>query len=375
MRRWSSWIGMVLVAAVGMSPARAQESLDAQGAGSMPDPGSVAVVEMDAVQVSGVQPGPGLWQVSRGDHVLYILGTQSPLPRDIQWQSDEVRQVLAEAGVVLGGPGVSVSADVGLLRGLTLVPAALRAQRNPDGATLDELLPPEVNARWSRLKARYLGRARGVEKKRPAIAAYELYRAALKEHGLRGGGVVQPVIDGLAKARGLEQVSIVLKVEVADPRKALAEFRGEAMRPQDLQCFVRTLDLVEHGLPQVARRAGAWSTGDLAALRAMPEAGSQVRACLEAWAQTDTARRRGFTDIEARVRERWLEAALAALAEHRVSFATLPIESLLYGHGGFVQGLEARGYVVSAPDQATSADDEVDVAEQADSQLPAAGPG
>ena len=373
MRRWSSWIGMVLVAAVVTLPARAQESLDAPAAGSVPDPGPAAVVEMDAVQVSGVQPGPGLWQVSRGDHVLYILGTQSPLPRGIQWQSDEVRQVLAEAGVILGGPGVSVSADVGLLRGLTLVPAALRAQRNPDGATLEELLPPDIYARWSRHKASYLGRARGVERKRPAIAAYELYRAALKEHGLRGGGVVQPVIDGLAKARGLEQVPTVLRVEVTDPRKALAEFRGEAMRPQDLQCFVRTLDLVEHGLPQVARRADAWSTGDLAALRAMPEAGSQVRACLEAWAQTDTARRRGFTDIEARVRERWLEVALAALKEHRVSFATLPIESLLYGHGGFVQGLEARGYVVRAPDLAGSADDEIGAAEEG--SQPAAGPG
>ena len=33
------------------------------------------VVDMEAVVVSGVQPGPGLWRVSKGGHVLYILGT------------------------------------------------------------------------------------------------------------------------------------------------------------------------------------------------------------------------------------------------------------------------------------------------------------
>ena len=370
MRLWSTGTVAVLMAAMAVATVRAEEPV---ADGAAPVAADMAVVDMDAVLVSGAQPGPGLWRVSRGDHVMHILGTQSPLSRDIQWQATEVRGVLEEAGAVLGQPGVSVSADVGLLRGLTLVPAALRAQRNSDGATLDGLLPPEVHARWSRLKAQYLGRDRGVEKKRPAIAAYGLYRAALKEHGLRGGGVVAPVVGEVTRARGLEQVPTVLKVEVADPRKALVEFRSEAMRPQDLECFVRTLDLVERELPQVARRASAWATGDLAALRAMPEAGNQVLACLDAWAQTDTARRRGFTDIEARVRERWLEAAVTALEQHPVSFATLPIESLLYGRGGFVAGLVERGYVVEAPDQAqeqagavTEAEDLPDLPARAD---------
>lgn len=353
MRLWSRGMVAVLMAAMAVATVRAEEPV----AGVGPGVADMAVVDMDAVLVSGVQPGPGLWRVSRGDHVMYILGTQSPLPGDIQWQATEVRAVLEEAGAVLGQPGVSVSADIGLLRGLTLAPAAWRAQRNPDGATLDELLPAPVCARWSRLKERYIGRDRGMEKKRPAIAVYELYRAALKEHGLRGGGVVTPVIGELTRARGLEEVPTALKVEIADPRKALVEFRSEEMRPQDLECFVRTLDLVERELPQVARRASAWATGDVAALRAMPQSGSHVLACLDAWTQTDTARRRGFTDIEERMRERWLEAAVTALEQHRVSFATLPIESLLYGDGGFVAGLDARGYVVEAPDQLQPADE------------------
>ncbi|MBP9535687.1 MAG: TraB/GumN family protein, partial [Pseudoxanthomonas sp.] len=115
------------------------------------------IVDMDAVVVSGVLPGPGLWRASKDGHVLYILGTQSPLPRDMEWQAGEVREVLAQAGAVLSPPGVSIGADIGFFRGLALAPAALKAMKNPGGETLDELLPAEVHARWARLKQRYLG--------------------------------------------------------------------------------------------------------------------------------------------------------------------------------------------------------------------------
>src|SRR5690606_25306141 len=129
------------------------------------------------------------------------------------------------------------------------------------------------------------------------------------------------------------------------------EFRAEPARQEDLDCVARTLDLIEHGLPQVSRGANAWATGDVAALRAMPEAGNQTLACLTAWTGTGTARRRGFTDLDRQVRERWLEAALAALGGHPVSFAMLPIDSLLQDRGGYVSALQARGCQVHAPDE------------------------
>jgi hypothetical protein len=36
---------------------------------------------LETVLVTGEQPGPGLWKVSHGDHVLWILGAQYPLPK------------------------------------------------------------------------------------------------------------------------------------------------------------------------------------------------------------------------------------------------------------------------------------------------------
>ena len=309
------------------------------------------IVDMDAVVVSGVLPGPGLWRASKDGHVLYILGTQSPLPRDMEWQAGEVREVLAQAGAVLSPPGVSMGADIGFFRGLTLAPAALKAMKNPGGETLDELLPAEVHARWARLKQRYLGTDRGVEKKRPLIAVYELYREALKRNRLREGGIVGPVIAGVLKARGMKATPTSLNLKIEDPRDALADFRKEGFKPQDLACFQDTLDIIEHGLPQAAARANAWAVGDLEALRAMSRDRRQVEACLSAWTDTDTARKRGLTDIDTRIMDSWLAAVDKATGEHPVSFATVSIDELLRGDG-YLAALARRGYRIQAPDEA-----------------------
>lgn len=53
------------------APAFAQEAPPA------PAP-AASVTNLESVVVSGVVPGPGLWKVSKGDHVMYVLGTLSP---------------------------------------------------------------------------------------------------------------------------------------------------------------------------------------------------------------------------------------------------------------------------------------------------------
>lgn len=46
------------------------------------------------VLVTAERPGPRLWHVSNGEHVLWILGTRSPLPQGMRWRSAEVEEVL-----------------------------------------------------------------------------------------------------------------------------------------------------------------------------------------------------------------------------------------------------------------------------------------
>src|SRR3954471_238877 len=76
--------------------------------------------DLEQVLVTGEQPGPGLWKVSKGDHVLWILGTNSPVPKRMQWHSKEVERAIAESQEVIGN--VQVKIDIGFFRSLLLLP-------------------------------------------------------------------------------------------------------------------------------------------------------------------------------------------------------------------------------------------------------------
>lgn len=305
-----------------------------------------AVVDMAPVVVSGVQPGPGLWKVTASDgHVLWILGTVSPLPAKLDWRADEVQAVIASAGEVLGAPGWTLDANVGFFKGLTLLPSAMKAAHDPQGRALDEILPAPVYARWLPLKQRYLGRDRGVEKDRPLVAATRLYAKALDTVGLGRGTPVSAVLDKAYKARKLTPVVTRVVIRIDDPRQALKEVRGSTL--QDVQCFERTLDVVEHQLPQLVERANAWAMGDVEALQRLAVQ-SPYDACVDAVAATEFGRRRGLEGIERQAADKWLQLARAALARNATTFAVVPVHTLVQP-GGYLARLQQAGYAVEAP--------------------------
>ena len=238
--------------------------------------------------------------------------------------------------------------EIGFFRGLTLLPSAMKASKNPDGQKLQDVLPPALYARWAVLKQRYMGRDGGIEKKRPLIAAFQLYSEALSDSGLREGGVINPVIDAVLKRRKMKRTPTVLNIKLDDPRAALADFRKETLKPEDLACFSKTLDVIEGDLPHVAARANAWAVGDWPALRSGARQDWQ-QACELAWFNTETARKRGISDVEARMQARWMEVAEGALQKNRITFATVPVWQLVKP-GGYLAALQAKGYEVEAPE-------------------------
>lgn len=307
--------------------------------------GAAPIRDLETLVVHGVQPGPGLWKVSKDDHVLWILGTASPLPGRIQWQSAEVEAIVARSQQVLLPPSLSFDADVGFFGMLTLAPAAWKAMRNEDGAKLEDVLPPALHTRWQVQKRRYLGRDGGVERKRPMIAANELYAAAIKSAGLGQKPVVWPVVQKAAKAAGIKPTSTTLKFEIDDPKAAIREFRAGGF--DDVGCFEHKLASVEHDMPRLVERANAWAVGDIAALRDLPLEDADG-ACLRALAESGFARNRGYGDLRERGREHWMTIAEEALSRNRETFALLPVDGLLAADG-YLARLQARGYEVEAP--------------------------
>jgi hypothetical protein len=87
--------------------------------------------QLETVLVTGEQPGPGLWKVSKDDHVLWVLASYGPLPKNMTWRAKQVEARIAESQEVLLGGNVGIRPNIGILRGITLIPAALKAGKNP----------------------------------------------------------------------------------------------------------------------------------------------------------------------------------------------------------------------------------------------------
>lgn len=335
-RRMAGWMLAAWVWSAA-APVAAQEA-------AVPPAGEV--VDLAPVVVSGVQPGPGLWQVTAPNgHTLWILGTVTPLPKKIDWRADEVKAVIASADAVLSSPGWTVDADVGFFGRLTLIRPAMKAAHDPEGRRLEQILPADVYARWLRLKQPYLGRDRGVEKDRPLVAATRLYAAALDKVGLEQRSPVTAVLEKAYKARRLKPVETRVVIKVDDPRKALKEMQANAL--DDVQCLERTMDRVEHELPLLVERANAWSVGDVEALQRLSTTGP-YDACVGAIMRSAFGQRRGLGDLDARAAQTWMTAARKGLTEHKVVFATVPVY-LLVSPDGYLERLKQAGYSVQVP--------------------------
>ncbi|MEW5314731.1 MAG: hypothetical protein WDW38_006203 [Sanguina aurantia] len=119
--------------------------------------------------------------------------------------------------------------------------------------------------------------------------------------------------------------------------------------------FGRTLDAVEQDMPAMTVRANAWASGDLDALRKLPDS-DRRGTCVSAITDADFARKLGLSDVPARMEANWLVLARASLAKNAQTFALLPIKELL-SPTGYLSRLKAEGYRVAAPDDDSYDDD------------------
>lgn len=326
----------------------------AQTPSSAPPAAASSITTLQTVTVTGVVPGPGLWKVTRGDHVLWILGVVPTLPAGIEWRSSQVAQTIAASQVVLDTPGVKLKVDTNWFGKLFLLPTLYRAQRNPDGKTLHDVLPAATYSRWYYARQRYFGDDYSIERYRPIVAAWKLMKKAMKVNGLRNDGEVTGTVTSMAKQHGVKVVKPEITLEIREPRQAVKAFAASNL--DGIACLDVVLDAVEHELPNFRARANAWANGDIDTLRKIPE-GTYRDTCQSAITGAGFAKALGIDNLPMRVEGAWLAAADAALASSAQSFAVLPMHDLLDAHG-YLAALQARGYVVAAPDadEATAAD-------------------
>ncbi|GAB2847817.1 TraB/GumN family protein [Pseudoduganella ginsengisoli] len=304
-----------------------------------------AASELQTVQISGQRPGPGLWKVSSGDHVLWIFGTYGPLPEKMEWRSQQVESILAQSQEYIGLPGVSIG--VGFFRGLTVLPFLPGVQNNPDGAKLKDVVPAETYARWLALKEKYIGKDDGIERQRPFFAAEALMRKGLSHAGLSNGSDVAKSIDKLAKQHNVKFTSMHVELEFEDPVKTVRNFKKSPM--DDAACFAKTLDRLETDIGVMRARAAAWAIGDMDVIRKV-DFNTVEQACKDAIFGAGGMRdQTALKETEQRQRSKWLGAAEKALAANNSTFALLSMRELM-NPNGLLAELQAKGYKVQAPE-------------------------
>ena len=298
----------------------------------------------ETVLVIGQRPGPGMWKISKGDHVLWVFATYSPLPVKMQWRSQQVEAIIEKSQLYLSPP--TLGASVGVWGGLQMLPHVVGMRKNPGGAMLRDVVPPEVYARWRVLKAKY-GVGDDAESERPVFAAETLYRAGLKNAGLAISDEVSKTIDALLAKNNVRVMASHVQLDVPHPGKTLKEFKQGSM--DDAGCFKATIERLETDIDVMRERANAWAKGDLAEIRKLSFTDREA-ACQSAIVSS-AALRDGLSlqGAEKRVRKLWLEAAEHALATYPTSFATLKLSNVLRKDYVMTE-LQARGYTVEAPD-------------------------
>jgi uncharacterized protein YbaP (TraB family) len=307
-------------------------------------PPSSGATTLDTVMVTGEQPGPGLWKVSNGDHVLWILATAYPLPKNMVWQAKEVETTIAQSQEVIAN--VSGKLDISFFHKLTLLPAAMSARKNPDGKTLKDVLSAADYSRWKVLKAKYIGSDTGVEKFRPMFAAQELNQKAMDKSGLVGNGVVWDKVKDAAKKNRVRIVEPEAKIPVDDPGQMIRDFKTTT-GDLDAACLVATMRRFESDMSVMQQRANAWAVGDIQALKTLPL--PQVRdVCVQALRSNDRLSEQMNVAIE-KMFTAWTVEAESALTKNASTFAVIPMENLLVKDGP-LDRLRQKGYTVEDPE-------------------------
>lgn len=302
------------------------------------DPASSAAAPVAEIDVTGERPGPSMWKVSKGNHVLWILGTLEPLPKKMTWRSKAVEDVLANSQEVLPSrPAFGFSWNP--IAALRLYWQWRGIQKNPDHGTLQETLPPELYARFSALRDKYAPRDREMEDLRPMLAALRLFEKGIDASGLSFHHEVQNAVLKLAEHRNVRVHKMTLPID--DPRGLLKEI-GQIPVQSQIGCLETTVARLESDLSAMRARAGAWAVGDVDALRKLPLPDQQA-ACLAAL--SNSAR---FKDLNDKTAWAWMQGAQEALTTNASTLALKPIYELI-GTGGILEHFRAQGYLVEGP--------------------------
>jgi uncharacterized protein YbaP (TraB family) len=284
---------------------------------------------LDEILVVGERPGPRLWKISWQDHVMWILGTLGPLPKQMTWRSAEVESVIADASEVLGPYSVSLGVQ-------QADPFRSKTQ------TLKAALPARDYVRWAQMKSEYIDPHVDTDNLLPTAAALLLQAGAYEKAGLTYTNELWGTIYRLADENGVPVRSLEVIADLDPAKKNHSWHSGRG----GVDYLEETMSRVKTNERSARARANAWAAGDVAALRALTRGDDSDTAQLASSWPFLSAQEVGEIMTHA---QRSLARQLdSALRRNEVSFAAIPV-FLLFREHGILEDLRLNGLSVQEP--------------------------
>jgi uncharacterized protein YbaP (TraB family) len=217
--------------------------------------------ELETFVVSGEQPGPALWKVTRKDHTLWILPTYGPLPAQLVWKSRQVEDVIRGSQEVYALAQIPVERPDDVKSRTRMFKAVM----NIDGKALVEVMPPDLHRRFVQLSEKYAGGSAPFERFRPFQAVDLLQDAAMNRLQLTSDGGVHDTVRRLADRHGVKYMTF--QSLGSGTWERLISDLEKTPRDADVACAQARMDRLESDLREAVDRANAWARGDLSELR------------------------------------------------------------------------------------------------------------
>ena len=287
---------------------------------------------MEVVDVEAKAPGPAMWQLKKGDSVVWVLGTVGLMPEKLAWSTVQLDRAVAGANAVLLPP----KAEVGFF-GFFDMSWFLLTHRGalsmPGDEKLEDSLSPELRRRFVAARQELHEKADRYEDDSPLLAGFKLLGDFTKAEKL--------TID--LPERTAEKIARVHHVAV----RHVAEYSANPVIKEMLKlppeagrvCFKDAVDDYETLSRHTLAAADAWAMGDVAGIKANYSI-SLFSGCVSQAKSYNNLDQRAVGDVVKAVNE--------ALAKPGKTVLVIDI-GWLFRAGGAAEQLKAEGVTIEGP--------------------------
>lgn len=284
---------------------------------------------IETVTVTGDRPGPALWHIAANGSDVWIFGTVGPMPKGLDWNSNELKTILDGAKQVYLPPELSA----GFFEVSWFLLTDLDSLKQPDGRHLEETLPPALRARFVAARTALGKDADAYSDDLAALSALGMERDFHDHAGLDGTSADKTVAK-LARKYHV-RVKPIATYEAMPIVREIPKLSDAAQQA----CLTGALDDIDIQTLHAEAAARAWAVGDIAGVKTHYSE-SNLYSCFDQTKSFAADRETLISDAFATVRN--------ALAEPGKTLVVLGMGPLLR-KAGLLDRLEANGIAVSIP--------------------------